>query len=87
MELAEFLLKNTSEYNGHKQMEISKMSIEDGMQLINELSEITDDTADIFFMQLFSDGSFDIYQSNYWSSGEHPLGHTDRLILSVDNQH
>lgn len=86
MELAEFLLKNTSEYNGHKQMEISKMSIEDGMQLINDLSETTDDAEDTFFMQLFLDGSFDIYQSDYWVSGEHPLGHTDRLILSVGNQ-
>lgn len=86
MELAEFLLKNKSECNGHKQMEISSMSIEDGMQLLEDLSDICEDKSDVFFMQLFSDGSFDIYQSDYWDSGEHPLGHTDRLILSVDNQ-
>lgn len=86
MNLATFLLNNTEEYNGHKQMEISHMSIDEGKQLLKELSDACDCAADIFYMALFDDGSFDIYQSNYWGYGEHPLGCKDRLILSVENQ-
>lgn len=80
--LAEFILRQTKEYNGHLQTEINCMSIEDGQQLLKDLQEITDCTV---VLELFADGSFCIIQKDYWKKGKHPLKHTDRTLLGVEN--
>lgn len=80
MKLAEFLLTETSEYNGHKQFEINNASLSSLKQILSELEE--EDTKHMYAMQIYEDGSGFIEQLEYWEAGEHPLGHLDRTILS-----
>jgi hypothetical protein len=80
--LAEFLINAEHEYNGHKQTEISGLSVKKGLKLCRELQKLTDDKYS-FTMELWVDGSYTIHQMDYWNKGEHILGDTNRMILSV----
>ena len=80
MKLAEFLLTNVSEYNGHKQLEINNTTLSALKRILLELEE--GDRKHMYAMQIFTDGSGCIEQLNYWDKGEHPLGSLDRTILS-----
>jgi len=80
--LAEFLLNAKHEYNGHKQTEVSGLSVKKGLKLCKELEEITDNKYS-FTMELWTDGSYTIHQMDYWKKGEHILGDTNRMILGV----
>lgn len=82
--LAEFLLKTKDEYNGHLQTQVKGLSIKKGVHLCKELEEYTNDKHS-FVLEVWSDGNYTIYQKDYWKAGEHPLGHTDRIILGVGN--
>lgn len=81
--LAQFLLNTKSEYNGHKSTEIRKMSLEDAIQICKDLEKIEPNKS--FVVEVWTDGCFDIYEKDAWKSGEHHLGHRDRLILTVEN--
>lgn len=80
MKLAEFLLSNVSEYNGHKQLELNNTTLSTLKTIVSELEE--DDRKHMYAMQIFTDGSGCIEQLDYWNKGEHPLGSLDRTILS-----
>lgn len=82
--LAEFLLNTKHEYNGHLQTEIKGLSIKKGIRLCKELEQHTNDEYS-FVLEVWSDGNYTIYQKDYWKAGEHPLGHTDRIVLGVGN--
>jgi len=82
MKLAEFLLNCSDEFNGHKQTDLGEISMKDAVNLLGELKDACEDIADIFSLELYRDGSFSIVQKGYWNRGEHPSGHTDRLICS-----
>lgn len=82
--LAQFILKTTDNKKyQHLQHEVKGLSVEDGLQICKDLEELTDRN-DSFTLQLWTDGSFAVYRMNYWTPGEHILGHTDQLVLSVD---
>lgn len=81
--LAQFLLNTKSEYNGHKTTEIRNMSLEDAIQICKDLEKIEPNKS--FMVEVWTDGCFEIYEKEAWKSGEHHLGHRDRLILTVDN--
>lgn len=80
MTLAEFLLTNASEYNGHKQLEVNNTTLSSLKRILTELEE--EDTKHMCTMKIYEDGSGCIEQLNYWHTGEHPLGDRDRTILS-----
>ena len=82
MKLAEFLLNCPDEFNGHKQTDLGKISMKDAVNLLGELEDACVDSTDIFSLELYRDGSLSIVQKGYWDRGEHPIGHTDRLICS-----
>lgn len=82
--LAEFLLKTKDEYNGHLQTQITGLSIKKAIRLCKELEAVTDDEYS-FVVEVYTDGSFTIWQKDYWKAGEHNLGHIDRMILGVGN--
>lgn len=80
---ANFLLSQTREHNGHMQASATGMSIEDGLALCRELEELTDKRS-CFTLQLWTCGGFTLYEMDVWKQGEHPLGHIDKMILSVE---
>ena len=83
------IIEGAHDHNGHKNIEIEEMSIEELKSLVEILEE---NFAKGFGLEMISirmyleDGyvSASVYQENYWSDGEHPLGHTDRLLFSVN---
>lgn len=79
MRLATFLLENKNEYNGHKQVELGEMTFEEIRKIMDSLEE--ESPQHLFYMQLFTDGSGSVEQGCYWREGEHPNGHTDRIIF------
>lgn len=79
MKLSEFLLNNENEYNGHKQIEIGEISFKSLRAVVAELEEEEPNYS--FKIELFSDGSGSVSQTCYWREGEHPNGHTDRVIF------
>jgi hypothetical protein len=81
---AQFLLNQTKECNGHLQATATGISIEDGMQLCKELEALTGNQHS-FILEVWSDGSYTIYEVDFWDKGEHPLGHLHRMILGVSN--
>jgi len=84
MKLAKFLLNTAHEYNGHKQTELSGLSVKKGLKLCKELEKLTDNMYS-FTMELWTDGSYTIHQMDFWKKGEHVLGDTNRMILGVTN--
>lgn len=78
--------------NGHKDIEIEEMSIEDLKHIVNVLEETHQENQDGYSGELISirmyleNGyiSAAVCQEWYWSDGEHPLGHRDRLLFSVN---
>lgn len=70
-------------YNGHSSFVITHLSLGDAIQLCKDLEEL-DENHNSYTIELWTDGSLTIYCQDYWRSGEHPLGHTAKLILSVD---
>lgn len=79
---ANFLLNQTNVYNGHFQATISGMSVEDALLICKELEDLTES---MFVVELWSDGSYTIYQKDFWKVGQRLDGQTDRMILSVEN--
>lgn len=79
---AKILLESKEEYNGHLQTTVSKLSIEEGIEICKELEEYCDYEYS-FVCEVYVDKGFTILQKDYWRPGEHPLGYTDRIILGV----
>lgn len=82
--LAQFLLESKDEYNGHKNTSLNKLPLSQGIELCKELEQYTNERY-CFVCEVHSDTSYNIVQKRFWKEGEHPSGHIDRLILSVDN--
>lgn len=69
-------------YNQHFQTELSSLSVEDGITICKSLEKYVEHEHS-FVMELWTSGGFTIYQKDYWATGEHTLGHKDRMILAV----
>lgn len=69
-------------YNQHFQTELSSLSVEDGITICKSLEKYVEHEHS-FVMELWTSGGFTIYQKDYWATGEHTLGHEDRMILAV----
>lgn len=80
---AEFLLNQTKQCNGHLQAEVKGLSVEEGLEICKELEELTNKQSS-FTLQLWTCGGYALYQMGCWKQDAHPLGHVDKLILSVD---
>ena len=79
MKLATYLLKSKNEHYGHKQTELGVMSFDELWEVVEALQE--EDPYHLFYMQIFTVGSGSVEQGCYWKEGEHPRGHTDRMIF------
>lgn len=87
--LADVILGNANEHNGHKQIEIEgfKFSIRDALTLCEELQTKLEDEKGYLgcvFLNVHSDGSAAIHAGDYWKAGEHNLGHKDKLLVSLE---
>lgn len=78
--------------NGHKDIEIEEMSIEELKYIVNVLEETHQENQDshggeIISIRMYLENGYissSVCQEWYWSDGEHPLGHRDRLLFSVN---
>lgn len=82
MKFCKMLLNQEDEFNGHFQMKVSHISIKKAIKLCKMLEEYTKDKY-MFYVQVFTDGSWSIYQADYFKGRQGNLA--DRMILSSDN--
>lgn len=82
MKFEKFLLETEHEYNGHKQTLLNNFPIKKGVKLCKKLEKFTL-YAYSFILEVSSDGSYSIYQVDYFPE-DNPTGR-NRLILGVDN--
>ncbi len=78
MNVAELLMNIENEYNQHKQTTITGLSYENAIEICKELEEYVDNEYS-FVVELWTDGSFTIYQKDYFPVGKQ--GGVDRMIL------
>lgn len=89
------LIEGSKNCNGHKQLELSQMSFEDLQKIVLSLgghlsSPEVDTLSDILEIRMSHNGTHmdswgaSVYQMCYWATGEHHLGHQDRLLFGVD---
>jgi hypothetical protein len=83
MKVAKFLLSVKDECNQHLQTELKGISIKKGIKICKQLEKITGNS---YVLEVWTCDSYSIYEKDTWKAGEHPLGHRDRLICSVDNK-
>jgi hypothetical protein len=76
------LMNQKDEHNGHFQMQVSHMSVKKAIKLCKKLEKYTKDKY-MFYVQVFVDGSWTIYQGGYFQG--RPGNLADRMILSCDN--
>ena len=81
LSIAKLLLEIDNEFNGHKGTVIKGLSLKHARRICKELEEYTNDGSS-FVVELWTDNNWSILQKDKWQPGEHPLGHTDQLILS-----
>jgi hypothetical protein len=76
---ADIVLRQQEMFNGHGQLEISHLSLEDAVQLVRDLSDTYEGSDDLFSLRVYpeSDGKLSgaIYQDMY--------GGGDKLWLSI----
>lgn len=90
-------IEGSSEYNGHKQLEINEMSfdvLKETVRIVSEhVTEHVGTLADILEIRLSYNGDAgefagtwgaSVYQNGYWKAGDHLLGHTDRLLFGIE---
>ena len=91
-------IAGSSTHNGHFQMELGELSIEalkdSVIGLGDYLEQDRDTLASSLEIRLMYNGDFggkysgtwsaSVYQLDYWGLEEHHLGHTDRLLFSVE---
>lgn len=79
--MAKLILNNTEEYNGHKRLTLSgvTLSLQDICLLLRELEDEYEGEYP-FIAQVWEDGSIGIYQKDYYEDREDK----DRLVLSVE---
>ena len=89
MTLAELICCNSNEYNGHKQLDLdgAMLSFDEALELCNDIQEYLKENEGyngfrFVYLKTYADGSSSIYAGNYWKAGTHPLGHTDKLMVS-----
>jgi len=81
MKLEKYLLKHAAKYNGHLLSELDGISFKMLLKLCKKL-EAKSKFKFEFYLKVYPDYSYTIYQANHWENGEHPSGHTDRVIVS-----
>lgn len=80
--LALAVLNQKEYYNGHGQMEVTELGLQECMSLCNELSDKCGEKENIFYLKLFPevDGySGSVYQAICCSDED------DKLMLGIDN--
>lgn len=80
LSVADLLLSIDYEFNGHKQTSIPGLTLEQCESIVEDLNT---KGQGIFYLRNYGNDEFSIYQEDYWEPGEHPIGHVDRLILSI----
>ena len=78
MNVAELLMNIENDYNGHKQTIIKGISFDKAIEICKELEEYVDNEYN-FVVELWTDGSFTIYQKDYFPVGRQ--GGVDRMLL------
>ena len=83
MKVSELIYHNNLEYNGHKQLDLVGVfiTLDDALTMCRELEELSGGD---YLLEVHPDYSASIYAMNYWHSGEHPLGHTNKLMVSFN---
>lgn len=76
-----------SDYNGHSQLEVKRMSLETLMETYKVLDEDYG-AVEIRFMyngSRMGTWGASFYSLCHWGYQEHPLGHQDKLLLTVEH--
>lgn len=76
------VILQAKEFNGHLQTVLTQIKYADLLQIAIEVERRFDKICEI---RMGTDGTASLYILEYWNTGEHPAGHTDRLILGVEN--
>lgn len=87
------IIDGSKDYNGHKQLEISQMSLAELKLVVRTLEQYLEHDEDTLATCLeirlmyngdpFGNWGASVYQVNYWKEQEHSLGHRDRLLFTV----
>ena len=81
------MIKGSGTFNGHYQMPLNRVGFDTLKDVVKELEEFLEHDG-LIEIRLVSehDGKWgaSVYLIDVWSKGEHPSGHLDQLILSVD---
>lgn len=83
MNICKLLLNIDNDYNQHKQTNIKRLSIKQGLKLCKALEKYTNHSH-LFVLEVYSDKSFTIYQKDYFK--EPHTGSRDRMILGSDGE-
>lgn len=89
LSVVDLIMSQKNTYNGHFMMTISGLSIEQGLEIIKDLESNYgghEGFLGSYVMNVYSDGTYSIAQKDFWKPGQHPLGHLDRLLLSVEKE-
>lgn len=82
------MIEASPTYNGHSQMEITDMSFDVLKSLVGILSDSCESVHNLLHIRLYIEGggsaSVGVFQDGFWGEGEHPSGHRDRLLFSVN---
>lgn len=82
MNLAEFLY----EYGYPCGLKACNIPIEKGMEICNELEENYPSPSIYgYCLEVYSDGSYNIVEKNFWKKDEHPHDERDRILMCVEN--
>jgi len=82
MKFCKMLMNQKDIHNGHFQMQVNRMSVKKAIKLCKKLEAYTKDKY-MFYVQVFTDNSWTIYQAGYFPDRQGNLA--DRMILSSDN--
>ena len=87
-------IEGSGKYNQHNQLELHEMSLDQLKDVVRILERYienhVDTTASCLDIRLTYNGDHiggwgaSVHQLNYWSAGEHPSGHLDKLLFSVE---
>jgi len=83
------LIEGGSQYNGHSQLTLNQMDFKTILQIARALEKFNDDL--FVDVRITWNGNHlncwgaTLYAVDYWDSEEHPSGHRDRMLLSIEN--
>lgn len=84
--LIELIFDENNHYNGHSQIEINSMNIQDVKDLMKELDKYCKNYCSLSINSSNNENEYEgsIDSIDEWEKNEHPLGHTKQLLLSIN---